>query len=179
MRSAPQFTPSVFGAGPAFTLHTVPIPNLQPSDLNAFNVFHFSHLPPLDFSLRSFFTRRPLFSITSRLFSQNTRGGGTSTNLHLRISNIQTLFPRPACKAVNSHAIPARNPLSVYSVPLWQIQFSFALCFHILTNCFPRKPFSFTTIRIARGCGGSSSFPSWFACAQASRGPRMIAYETC
>jgi len=27
------------------------------------------------------------------------------------------------------------------------------LCFHILTNCFSRKPFVFTTIRIARGCG--------------------------
>src|SRR5258708_5080614 len=30
----------------------------------------------------------------------------------------------------------------------------FALCFHILTNCFSHKPFIFTTIRIARGCGG-------------------------
>jgi hypothetical protein len=27
------------------------------------------------------------------------------------------------------------------------------LCFHILTNCFSRKRFIFTTIRIARGCG--------------------------
>jgi hypothetical protein len=27
------------------------------------------------------------------------------------------------------------------------------LCFHILTNCFFRKLFVFTTIRIARGCG--------------------------
>jgi len=27
------------------------------------------------------------------------------------------------------------------------------LCFHILTNCFFRKRFVFTTIRIARGCG--------------------------
>ena len=31
----------------------------------------------------------------------------------------------------------------------------FALCFHILTNCFSRNPFLFTTIRIAPGCGGS------------------------
>src|SRR5216684_342726 len=30
----------------------------------------------------------------------------------------------------------------------------FALCFHILTNCFSRNPFLFTTIRIAPGCGG-------------------------
>src|SRR5229473_1875197 len=30
----------------------------------------------------------------------------------------------------------------------------FALCFHILTNCFSRNPFLFTTIRIAPGWGG-------------------------
>jgi hypothetical protein len=28
-----------------------------------------------------------------------------------------------------------------------------ALCFHALTNCFSRKPFVLTTIRIAPGCG--------------------------
>jgi hypothetical protein len=32
----------------------------------------------------------------------------------------------------------------------------FALCFHILTNCFSRKLFVFTTIRIARGCGAGT-----------------------
>jgi hypothetical protein len=33
---------------------------------------------------------------------------------------------------------------------------SFPLCFHILTNCLSRKPFIFTTIRIARGWGPHS-----------------------
>jgi hypothetical protein len=33
-----------------------------------------------------------------------------------------------------------------------QTRFLLALCFHILTNCFFRKPFVFTTIRIALGC---------------------------
>src|SRR5260370_21442843 len=33
-------------------------------------------------------------------------------------------------------------------------RFLSALCFHILTNCFSRNPFLFTTIRIALGCGG-------------------------
>ena len=33
-----------------------------------------------------------------------------------------------------------------------------ALRFHILTNCFSRNPFSFTTIRIVPGCGGADEF---------------------
>jgi hypothetical protein len=107
MRSAPQ--PSLplnrwlLGASvcpdvpPA--IHTVPVPILPPSNLKAFNVFRFNYLPPLCVSLPSFFARRPVFSITSSLFSQNTRGGGASANAPLRINNIQTLFPRPCLQS--------------------------------------------------------------------------------
>ncbi len=37
------------------------------------------------------------------------------------------------------------------------------LCFHILTNCFSRKPFILITIPIARGCGGQIQNPSRFS----------------
>src|SRR5216683_3473959 len=51
------------------------IPNLQASHLKDFNIFPFNLLPPLCLSLRSFSDSRPLFSTTSALFLQNTRGG--------------------------------------------------------------------------------------------------------
>jgi hypothetical protein len=39
-----------------------------------------------------------------------------------------------------------------------------ALCFHTLTNCFSRKPFVLTTIRIAPGCGGQiQELPPFFS----------------
>src|SRR5260370_1553370 len=37
---------------------------------------------------------------------------------------------------------------------LLEPRFLAPVCFHILTNCFSRNPFLFTTIRIAPGCGG-------------------------
>src|SRR5712692_1184198 len=64
-------------------------------------------------SLPSFFTRRPLFSITCSLFSQNTRGGGTRQNPPFPINNFQTLFLGPvqtggtaisACRSRRSQA---------------------------------------------------------------------------
>ncbi len=39
------------------------------------------------------------------------------------------------------------------------------LCFHILTNCFPRNPFILITIRIARGCT-PTTLPSSVFCFQ-------------
>jgi hypothetical protein len=109
MRSAPQFTPSVFGEGPTLTLHTVSIPILQPSNLKAFNLFQFSYLPPLCVSLPSFFARRPVFSTTSSLFFQNA-GVGVPPQIPLLESTtyrlfIQTLFLRSVCKAVNSPSL--------------------------------------------------------------------------
>jgi hypothetical protein len=140
------------------TIQPVPIPILPPSNLKAFNLFHFNHLPPLCVSLPSFFARRSVFSITSSLFLQNTQGGGTSASPPLRISNIQTLFSRAVCKAVTT-PVPRRNPFSVPSVASpaptgsgWQIQFLFALCFHNLTNPFSRNSRVFTSIQNPGGC---------------------------
>jgi len=116
--------------------------------------FVINGLAPLCVSLPSFFMPRPLFSITSSLFLQNTRGGGTFANPPLRISNIQTLFSRPVCKAVTD-PIPRRSPFSVPSVPPpaptrvrvanpvfvrplfsqpYESLFSQLPCFHIHTN---------------------------------------------
>jgi hypothetical protein len=73
-------------------------------------------LRTLDFSLRSFSDSRPLFSITSALFLQNTRGVGYLKNLPFRISNFQTLscpervlrrVPAPAANVATEH--PAKN----------------------------------------------------------------------
>jgi hypothetical protein len=104
-------------------------------------------LPPLCVSLPSFFARRPVFSITSSLFLQNA-GVGVPPQIPLLESATYRLS---ACKAVNS-PVPRRNPFSVSSVPLWQIQFLFALCFHNLTNPFSRNSRVFTSIQIPRGC---------------------------
>src|ERR1700738_4427769 len=70
-------------------IHTV----LQPSTLKVFNIFHFSHLPPLCVSLPSFFARRPVFSITSSLFLQNA-GVGVPPQVPLLESATYGLFFR-------------------------------------------------------------------------------------
>ncbi|SRR6266852_4288338 len=45
---------------------------------------------------------------------------------------------------------PSRFAFRVYGKSIW-----LALCLHTLANCSSRKPFLFTTIRIAPGCGGA------------------------
>src|ERR1700738_4701600 len=63
-------------------------------------------------SLPSFSSSRPLFSITSRLFLQNTGGGGTPGNRSFGISSLLTLFPAPVYNSVNA-VVP--RPLSIRS----------------------------------------------------------------
>ena len=75
------------------TIQPVPIPILPPSNLKAFNLFHFNHLPPLCVSLPSFFARRPVFSITSSLFLQNA-GVGVPPQIPLLESATYRLFFR-------------------------------------------------------------------------------------
>src|SRR6266851_3970910 len=107
-------------------------------------------------SLSSLFARRPLFSITCSLFSENTRGGGTPTNRSFGINNFQPLFSAPVCKAVTPAFNPAISPrLCAGACPdlVGGAIDLLPLCFHILTNCFSRNPFLFTIIRIAPGCG--------------------------
>src|SRR5258708_24370317 len=98
-------------------------------------------------SLSSLFARRPLFSIACSLFSENTRGGGTSTNLPFGISNFQPLFSVPVCKTVT----PAVNPAFCPRLGASAAIDLFPLCFHTLTNPFSRKPFLFTSIQNPRG----------------------------
>ena len=97
MRSAPQpslpLNRCLVGTSVCPDVHTVPIPILRPSNLKAFNVFHFSHLPPLCVSLPSFFARRPVFSTTSSLFLQNA-GVGVPPQIPLLESATYGLFFR-------------------------------------------------------------------------------------
>ena len=151
--------------------------------------FVINGLAPLCVSLPSFFTPRPLFSITSSLFLQNTRGGGTFANPPLRISNIQTLFSRPVCRAVTdphpspesflgalgASACPDRvgvaNPVFVrplFSQP-YESLFSQLPCFHIHTNPPGVCP---QTVGL-RGNFRTTHYPLL------TFRPRMIAYETC
>src|SRR5216684_7864226 len=76
-------------------------------------------LRTLDLSLRSFSRPDPLFSITSALFLQNTRGGGISTSLPFGISNIQPLscpervvrrVLRPVATLATGHPAKDANP---------------------------------------------------------------------
>ena len=101
-------------------------------------------------SLSSLFARRPLFSIACSLFSENTRGGGTSTNLPFGISNFQPLLSVPVCKTVTPSVNPAFCPRLGASAAIDLLP----LCFHTLTNPFSHKPFLFTSIQNPRGCGG-------------------------
>jgi hypothetical protein len=137
-------------------IHTVPIPVLQPSNLKAFNVFHFNHLPPLCVSLPSFFARRPVFSTTSSLFLQNTRGWG-----YLRAPRFwNQQHPAFPCTQLQ-RAIAA--PVSCF-VPSFVFRISsfvsrFALCFHNLTNPFSRNSRVFTSIQNPGGVPSNSRSP--------------------
>jgi hypothetical protein len=92
---------------------------------------------------------------------QNTRVGGTSEYIRSLVL--------PPSRAPRSASIPcALSQLRILpiatgvyypqhfhaQVSLLAFRFLSPLCFHILTNCFSRNPFLFTTIRIAPGCGG-------------------------
>src|SRR5216683_3025175 len=131
------------------------IPNLQASHLKDFNIFPFNLLPPLCLSLRSFSDSRPLFSTTSALFLQNTRGGIPLREL-LRCTEAQkrlfvspllaTLTQTPGMGVSRLLQSPPRSFCTSVATPILLV-----LCFHTLTNCFSRKPFILTTIRIARG----------------------------
>src|ERR1700730_7752519 len=101
-------------------------------------------------SLLALCSRVALFSIACRLFLKNTRVGGTLHNRSFKTSHIQTPFPEAVCSCINAHPI-ADSHCASESLCL---SFLFTLYFHNLTNCFSRNSLLFTTIRIARGCGG-------------------------
>ena len=135
-------------------------------------------------SLRSSLNSRP-FHLLRTLFTLSLEGFVAKRANSFGIRQIQTLFakhpgwgedptlPRrafpsavicatwrlyPLCPpsiALTSrhHGIP-QQPFLGASVSLRQSNLC-ALCFHILTNCVSHKPFVFTTIRIALGCGGA------------------------
>src|SRR6266849_647679 len=67
-------------------------------------------LRTLDLSLRSFCAPRPFFSTTCTLFSQNTRGGGCSTNSPFAINNFQPLSPLPVATVATKHLAKDANP---------------------------------------------------------------------
>jgi hypothetical protein len=143
---------------------------ISPKVLLTVSPFSPSFAPQLDLfpcSLRALtplstaFTPNRSLTLLSTAFTQTHRGVGFS------VPSVFRFFPHLFVTRFSN--LP----------PLASLFRNRSLCFHILTNCFSRKPFIFTTIRIARECGGSCSFPFWFACAQAVAGPRMIAYETC
>src|ERR1700738_3138880 len=86
----------------------------------------------------SFSCSRHLFSITSRLFLQNTRGGGTPGNRSFGISSLRTLPFAPVCNSVN--AVVPRPPVDTFSpLPLPTT--------HSPTIPLPH-PFVFITLRI-------------------------------
>jgi hypothetical protein len=199
MRSAPQFTPSVFGEGPTLTLHTVSIPILQPSNLKAFNLFQFSYLPPLCVSLPSFFARRPVFSTTSSLFFQNA-GVGVPPQIPLLESTTYRLFfcapsakrltvrpsPESFPRALGAVACPDRvgvaNPVFVrplFSQP-YESLFPQLPCFHIHTK--PRGVYP-QTVGL-RGNFRNYPLPTTHFNFRTTHyplltfRPRMIAYET-
>jgi hypothetical protein len=92
-------------------------------------------------------------------------GGGTAT------PPLRSSFPRHMRHVAPLSPVPSVDCAYFPSpqgacVPLTRFRFlcgrarsnCLALCFHILTNCFSRNPFSFTTIRIAYGGGGADEF---------------------
>src|SRR6202048_530513 len=106
----------------------------------------------------SFSCSRHLFSITSRLFLQNTRGGGTPGNRSFGISSLRTLFPAPVYNSVNAvvpRPLSIRSRLSLPTTHSPHHPLSLSLCFHHLTNPFSRNPFPFTSIQNPGGVGGS------------------------
>jgi hypothetical protein len=136
-------------------------------------------LRTLDLSSRSFSYSDPLFSITSGLFLQNTRSGGTSLLLSFKINNIQPLFPRPVT-AVATGVLQGRVLLGLRNPPALAttrsgtsvtIDFVRPL-FHILTNCFSRNSLPFKTIQIAPEVGPRRL--RYFGCAPSNFRPSDI-----
>lgn len=80
-----------------------------------------------------------------------------------RISNLQPLFSGPVCKPVIPWPDPSRSRLSRVTDHGSPVMSLSALCFHNVTNRFSRKPFVFTSIRIARGCGVPDRFSQYVA----------------
>jgi hypothetical protein len=97
--------------------------------------------------LLSFFDSDPLLSTACSLFSQNTRGRGTSAKLPFRISNFQPLFSHSVCNLVTPPVCPAISPRFGVSAAIALLP----LCFHTLTNSFSRNSFIFKSIQIPRG----------------------------
>ena len=104
----------------------------------------------------------PLESSKSRLFSQNTRGGGYQKNRAFGINNIQALFSDSVCKSVTPAPLPPFSaPRCLPGDPIRSLLFS--LCVNsafsaprrypcgALRFCRPcplQRAFVFTTIRI-------------------------------
>src|SRR5713226_522604 len=137
-------------------------------------------LRTLDLSLRSFSRPDPLFSITSALFLQNTRGGIPIRDLVRCTEAQKCLFVSPLL-ATLTHSLSRKSfPCHSYAntrdggATIAPVSASFffsasqtnnlqpttvnccfllALCFHTLANPFFRNPFRFTSIQIPRGCG--------------------------
>jgi hypothetical protein len=134
-------------------------------------------LRTLFLSLRSFSHTDPLFSITSRLFLQNTGGGvpewlygtpGVGVSPHVRATlcsevTCTTWRLYPLCPQSIAHTSchhgGVGSAIFARRLPFATRHFPTALCFHILTNCFPRNPFSFHINANPRGCGSIRHCP--------------------
>jgi hypothetical protein len=135
-----------------------------PRTISACGSLQTLYLYKLAASWLSFCTLCLLFSIAYSLFGQKQGGGYTLQNRSFRISNIQTLFPRPVCNSVNGR--PVRNLLRA-SDSLWQ-SFLLGLCFQNDTNRSCRNSLVFTSIQNTGGVG-----PALFAlCTQGLSGRR-------
>ena len=107
-------------------------------------------------SLPSFFTRRPLFSIACSLFSENTRGGGTSTKIAPLESATSSLFFPPlfAKQLPQPSVLPS---LGVSAPPRQSIYCPFVFIF--LQIAFPATPFFSQSSALPRGVGGHLCHP--------------------
>jgi len=114
-------------------------------------------------SLFALFLRPPsfLFSNLEPLSAKHPSGVGVPQHLRSDLRSPVTCATwrlYPLCRQSIAHTSRHRGGV----LPLTRFRFlcgragsnCLALCFHILTNCFSRNPFSFTTIRIAYGGGG-------------------------
>ena len=118
---------------------------ISPKVLLTVSPFSPSFAPQLDLfpcSLRALtplstaFTPNRSLTLLSTAFTQTHRGVGFS------VPSVFRFFP---------HLFVTRFSNLPRLASLFRNR---SLCFHILTNCFSRKPFIFTTIRIAREWGG-------------------------
>ena len=105
----------------------------------------------------------PLESSKSRLFSQNTRGGGYRENRVFGINNIQTLFSDSVCKSVTPPGLSGLSLRPDASLAIQSTPFFFSLCVNSAFSapgrypracrfcraCPLRRAFVFTTIRTA------------------------------